>query len=105
MLNKKIKELRLRQSLTQDELAKELNISPSTVSMYENNAREPDLTTLINIAKFFNVTTDYLLGLSDNLYFDIKEPTDFSSNYMQELARNVNKLVLIVEQYNKKNNK
>ena len=66
MLNKRLKSLRLSRSLTQDELARQINISPSAVSMYENGAREPDLSTLIAFAKFFNVSSDYLLGLSDN---------------------------------------
>ena len=48
--------------ITQKELAAQLNIAPSTVSSYVQNTREPDFTTLTEIAKYFGVTTDYLLG-------------------------------------------
>lgn len=57
-----LKSLRKAQGLTQDELAKILKISRSTVGMYENGSREPDYETLESIADFFNVDIDYLLG-------------------------------------------
>ncbi len=49
------------QDITQKELAKQLNIAPSTVSSYVQNTREPDFETLKLIARYFRVTTDYLL--------------------------------------------
>ena len=49
-----LKYLRKREGLTQQELAKKLDISKSTVSMYENGNREPDFETLETIADFFN---------------------------------------------------
>lgn len=57
-----LKSLRKANGLTQDELAKILKISRSTVGMYENGSREPDYETLESIADFFNVDIDYLLG-------------------------------------------
>lgn len=48
--------------ITQKELASQLNIAPSTVSSYVQNTREPDFATLKSLAKFFNVSTDYLLN-------------------------------------------
>lgn len=47
--------------MTQKELAVQLNIAPSTMGSYVQNAREPDFATLKSIAKFFNVSIDYLL--------------------------------------------
>ena len=47
--------------LTQKELAAKLNIAPSTMGSYVQNTREPDFATLKAIAKFFNVSIDYLL--------------------------------------------
>ena len=47
--------------MTQKELARKLNIAPSTMGSYVQNAREPDFATLKEIAKFFNVRIDYLL--------------------------------------------
>lgn len=47
--------------MTQKELAARLNIAPSTMGSYVQNTREPDFATLKAIAKFFNVSIDYLL--------------------------------------------
>lgn len=57
-----LKSLRKCFGLTQDELANKLDVSRSTIGMYENGSREPDYETLEAIADFFNVDTDYLLG-------------------------------------------
>ena len=61
----KLKELRLDKQITQAELSKALQISASAIGMYEQGRRQPDYATLSKIASYFNVTTDYLLGLSD----------------------------------------
>ena len=61
----KLKELRLDKQITQAELSKALQISASAIGMYEQGRRQPDYATLSRIAAYFNVTTDYLLGLSD----------------------------------------
>ena len=50
-------------NLTQKELAAQLNIAPSTLSSYVQNAREPDFDTLKKIAGYFNVSADYLLDI------------------------------------------
>ena len=54
--------LRQKRGLSQQELAKKLGISNSTVSMYERGERSPDLEMLELIGDFFNVDTDYLIG-------------------------------------------
>ena len=48
-------------SMTQKELATKLNIAPSTMGCYVQNTREPDFDTLKMFARYFDVTTDYLL--------------------------------------------
>ena len=58
----KAKELREKNQLTQAELSKHLKISPSTVGMYEQGRREPDIDTLKKLSDFFEVSIDYLLG-------------------------------------------
>lgn len=57
-----LKELRESKGITQIELAKQLGVVRSTVCQYEKGNREPDTITLIKLADFFDVTTDYLLG-------------------------------------------
>lgn len=48
-------------NITQKEAARQLNIAPSTMGSYVQNTREPDFSTLTAIARFFDVSTDYLL--------------------------------------------
>lgn len=62
----KIKELREKRDLTQDQLASILDLSRSTIGMYERDERQPGYELLIKIADYFNVTTDYLLGRTEN---------------------------------------
>lgn len=62
-LGKTIKELRLEEGISQRELGKRLNVCNQTVSFWEGGQREPDLDTLIKIANYFQVTTDFLLGI------------------------------------------
>ena len=59
-----LKDLMHLNNLTQKQLGQELNIAPSTIGNYVRNIREPDHSTLIEIAKYFDVSTDYLLGHS-----------------------------------------
>ncbi len=61
-LGERLSDLRERRSLTQKELAQLTNISRSRLSLYEINKREPDLATIRQLANFFNVTIDYLVG-------------------------------------------
>ncbi|MBX0320140.1 helix-turn-helix domain-containing protein [Shouchella clausii] len=71
MLSKKLAELRKKQGLTQGEIAKKIGIPRTTFSGYENGNREPDYTTLKLFADFFEVSTDYLLGRTENPKSDI----------------------------------
>ncbi|MEC1428820.1 helix-turn-helix transcriptional regulator [Bacillus sonorensis] len=62
MLGKRITALRKEAGLTQEQLAKRLNITRSALSQYELGSRNPDYDLLLKIADFFEVTVDYLLG-------------------------------------------
>lgn len=74
-----LSELRRDKKMTQDDLAKVLFVSPGTISNYENNIHFPDVPKLIQMAKYFGVTTDYILGLSScNL-----SPTCWRSEWLQ----------------------
>lgn len=85
-INEKIRYLRLKNNLTSKELSKALNISESSISLYENGKREPSIKLIIKMADYFNVSTDYLLGVSDFLHYEYKNKfeTDFS-----ELLENI----------------
>ena len=62
----RIKELRLAKNITQEELGKVLNVQKAAISKYENGRVEPSIEVLKLASKFFDVSTDYLLGRSDS---------------------------------------
>ena len=67
LIVKKLKQLRKAHKLTAKQLAEIINVSESTISLYENGKREPDFKTLLNIANYFNVSVDYLLGKAEEI--------------------------------------
>lgn len=60
-----LKNLRQERGIGQVELARELNLSKGTISLWENGLREPKLSNLVVIAKYFSVSIDYLAGLAE----------------------------------------
>ncbi|MDE6441571.1 MAG: helix-turn-helix domain-containing protein [Clostridia bacterium] len=64
-LGQRLKELREEKNYTQKQLAEMLGINSVTYLHYEKEQREPPLALLADIAKFYGVSVDYLLGLSD----------------------------------------
>lgn len=60
----RLSQLRAEKGLTQKEVAIDLKIAQNTLSQYETGKREPDFDTLLRIARYFDVTIDYLLGNS-----------------------------------------
>ncbi len=65
MRYRRIKELREDNDLKQREVATQLNIARSTYCGYENELRQIPIEVLIDIARFYGVSVDYLLGLTD----------------------------------------
>lgn len=61
----RLKELRIDKGLTFDQLSKVTGLSKSALNYWENGVRIPSAQAVVTLAKFFNVTTDYLLGLED----------------------------------------
>lgn len=61
-IGKKIKVLRIERGYSQRELGRVLGFCNQTVSFWESGQREPDLDTLVLLADFFEVSTDFLLG-------------------------------------------
>ena len=65
IFSKNLKALRLEAHISQAELAEKMGVGQRTVSNWELGARQPDYDTLVKIAKYFEVSTDYLLGVAD----------------------------------------
>ena len=61
----KLKELRCLKGISQQQLADVITVSQQSINKYENHGVEPDISTLIKIAEYFNVSLDYLLGRTE----------------------------------------
>lgn len=64
-LGKNLKELRLERGYTQKQVAEMLNINSVTYLHYEKDQREPPLSLLADMAKLYDVSVDFILGLKD----------------------------------------
>lgn len=72
MLNEKIKKLRISYNMSQVDLAKRLGVSKQCLSNWENDNVQPSIEMLIKIARFFNVSTDYLLDLDEKDLINVR---------------------------------
>lgn len=69
VFGERLKDLRVKRNLTQDEFGLIFvpPLAQSTVGTYERGVRQPSLENLVVIANYFNVSTDYLLGITDEI--------------------------------------
>lgn len=79
--NQIIRELREDRDMNQEQLSKILNISQQTLSQYETKRRTLPIELLREYAKIFGVTTDYILGLTDNPEPNYKIKNNIENNY------------------------
>ena len=75
----RLKFLRLKREMTQLQLAQKLGLTKSVISAYETGLRLPSYDVLIHIARIFDVSTDYLLGI------ERKQEVDFSGLSQEEI--------------------
>lgn len=97
MLGKKLLYLRNKRDLTQEELAKIFCMSRSTYAQYEVDRRRPDYDTLQRIADYFEVSTDFLLGRTDDSVMEkcnfpsrLKMIRELNGISLKQLAENLN---------------
>ena len=83
----KLKLLRLQDNMTQEQLAQKLNLTKSVISAYETGLRLPSYDVLIRIAKIFNVSTDYLLGLEHKQEVDLSGLSQEEINALLNLIK------------------
>ena len=76
MIGNTIRELRKEKKMSQSELGKFIGVSQTTVTAWETGRAEPSSTFISKLADLFNVSTDYLLGRSDNKKKPYYELTD-----------------------------
>jgi transcriptional regulator with XRE-family HTH domain len=61
----RLKKVRIDRGLRQEDIGAIVHVGKSTVSQWENNIHVPDIETIVKIANYLNVTSDYLLGLTN----------------------------------------
>lgn len=80
----RIKQLREENNITQIQLAKKLNKTQQTISLYENGTNEPDLDSYIVLSKLFNCSIEYIAGKSDIRNPEQQIKDEFSFAYHKE---------------------
>lgn len=77
-IGERIKYLREAKGLTQKDVANKLGLESAAVSKYELNLREPNIETLKKLSEIFEVSTDFLLGLTPDAYIGEKDKETFN---------------------------
>ena len=89
-----MKKLRLKSGLTQAQLAEKLNVSPSTVGMYEQGRREPRKATLQQVCRELNTSGDYILDLEDEKEeSDSMDLTSIVNQFSDFIEKEKNKMI------------
>ena len=73
--------------MTQTDLAKKLNITRSSVNAWEMGISIPSTTYIVELPQLFHVSTDYLLGLSDNVTLDVSYLNEREIQLVYELIQ------------------
>lgn len=84
-----LRNLRIAAGLTQEQLAKKINLSKANVSKYEAGTVEPNLETLVLICKLFDVSADYMLNLDTDTKPTAKEPEKTTSKAVPQVAKDM----------------
>lgn len=84
MLGDRLKALRQETGKTQESVANDLKLTRASYSHFENNRNQPDGETLIALANYYNVTTDYLLGNNQTPEWATEQDTHDLATFMKE---------------------
>lgn len=82
-----LRELREASGMTQEQLARKIGVSKSSVSLYELHQRLPYPDTLAEIARAFRVSTDYLLGIDKGKRIDVSELDEREIEAIEHMIR------------------
>lgn len=85
--NNIFKELRIERNISQDKIAKDLNVSQSLINNWEANKSTPAPDMLINIANYFDVSIDFLVGrTTDTRWYDSNHNNTFRNQVYEKLG-------------------
>ncbi|GAB6091844.1 helix-turn-helix domain-containing protein [Furfurilactobacillus curtus] len=97
----RMKAVRKSKRLTQLDLAKRLNVSKGTVSSYEQGLSYPTLETFVKLCTILDTSSDYLLGISDNLPFKMGGLTDAQMESVLQFISVIEQANDIIENQNR----
>ena len=86
LVGSRLRESRLKMNFAQEDLAKELGLSKSAISLYENEKRNPNLETVIELIYLLGVSADYLLGADAIVEIKDAKTPKFAYLTKEELA-------------------
>ena len=95
-LGKKIMTMRNEKNLSQEQSAEKLNVTRQTISNWENGKFYPDIDSLVNLSKFFNVSLDDLLSYDDKVLDYLKDSTDIVKSNKNILYAVLLNILLII---------
>lgn len=104
---KNLRNLRLNQGVSQQQLADVIGTTQQSINKYENHSTEPDIDTLIKIADYFQVSVDFLIGHSMNSVSQApaedwtltREETSLLKDYRQLSREEKDSIRLILKNY------
>lgn len=91
MIGEKIRNLRKNFNISQVDLANKLGITKQCVSNWENDNILPSIDMLVRLAKCFNVSTDFLLGLSHDKMIDVNGLTETEIAHIKLIINDLKK--------------
>jgi len=89
MIANRIKKLRESAGMTQAELAKQLGLTRSGVNAWEMGITVPSTQYIVELAQFFKVSADYLLGLEDSASLDVSGLTEKDIEMLHVIVRHL----------------
>ena len=81
--------LRQSRKITQTKLALDIGVSKQSVSNWENGNILPSIDVLILLSKYFNVSTDYILGLEDKCYIEVTNLSLEQISHIQQIINDI----------------
>ncbi len=91
-LNERLQTLRKQYKLSQKDVAKILNVSPSIISGYETGERTPSLENLLALSYLYRCSTDYLLGKEKKVLFETIDISKLTAMQVQRLSAFIDSL-------------
>ncbi len=89
IFGERLKEIRNANNMSQNELANYLDITPSSLSYYENGVRNPPITILPKLVERFNVSVNWLLGINENQTINLRTYADMIRHIIPLLESSV----------------